>query len=53
MGILVIGVFLAIVLLAVCIIGGLGKIRNSNKKISNAIVLHTTALESEKGHYAW
>ena len=52
-GILVIGVFLAIVLLAVCIIGGLGKIRNSNKKISNAIVLHTTALESEKGHYAW
>ena len=52
-GILVAGVFLAIVLLATCVVGGLGKIRSNNKKISNAIFLHVTALESEKGHYEW
>ena len=52
-GILVAGVFLAIILLFICVMNGLGKIRISNKQISTAIQLHTTALESQKAHYAW
>lgn len=52
-GFLIIVVFLAIVLLTICIASGLGKIKENNKQISNATDLYATALESEKGHYSW
>lgn len=52
-GILIIVVFLAIILLTVCVVSGLGKIENNNKEISKATQLYATALESEKGHYSW
>lgn len=52
-GILIICVFLAIVLLTVCVVSGLKKIDENNRKISEATELYATALESEKGHYVW
>lgn len=52
-GILVIGVFLAIILLTVFVTSGLTKINNCNEKINSSVTMHTTALESEKGHYSW
>ncbi len=52
-GILLAGVALAIILLFFCVGNGLGKIKNSNKQISNAARVHSMALESQKAHYAW
>lgn len=52
-GILVTGVFLAIVLLACCVVSGLGKIQSSNEKTNRAFALYSMALEGEKGHYMW
>ncbi len=52
-GILIVCVFVAIALLALFIINGMYKINKSNKDISSALILHTTSLQSEKGHYSW
>lgn len=51
--ILVVCVFFAIGLLTVSSIISLNNIRKSNEQISKSSDLHTTALESEKGHFSW
>lgn len=50
---LVICVFCAILVLTVASALGLNNIKKCNEQIAKATSMHSTALQSEKGHYSW
>lgn len=50
---LVVGVFLAIIILSIFVASGMKKIDKNTKTILNSISIHAVALESQKAHYAW